>query len=64
MIKPTSNPPESDPTSPYESLDSKNSTKPPTAPSITTSAHPARPHRHVKPAGCTPLPRISKMRNC
>ncbi len=45
MIKPTPNPPETDPTSPYESLDSKNSTKPPTAPSTTTSARPAPPRR-------------------
>jgi len=37
MIKPTPNPPETDTTSPYETLDSKKSTKPPNAPSIITS---------------------------
>jgi hypothetical protein len=54
MIKPTPNPPETDLTSPYESLDSKSSTTPPSAPSTTTSAHPAPRHHRVKPAGCTP----------
>ncbi len=36
MFKVTPNPPDTDPASPYESLDSKNSTKPPSAPSIIT----------------------------
>jgi hypothetical protein len=36
MIKPTPIPPETDSTSPYETLDSKNSTKPPNTHSITT----------------------------
>lgn len=37
MFKPTPNPPDTDPASPYENLDSKNCMEPPSARLISTS---------------------------